>query len=178
MKKIIILMLSLLIQTAYAYTGFGICNHGKETLTSVICDGPTVLIGTTVTQDLKLAGDLKAKKITIGSSMNVAGAVEITDSIVKGPTQIIGVLDAKNVDFQQNITISSDSITLNHTTVRGSMTITSKTTKPYLRLYCSTTITGSVLFDEEAGIIEVSEESIVQGKVVNGSIEFVKQSCD
>lgn len=179
MNKILgIVIISFFISPVHAYTGFGICNYGKETVPTVICYGPSVLIGTSITNEMKIAGQLKANKITVGSSVKVAGAVELNDSVIKGPVEITGALDAKNVDFQKSITIESDSITLNHTIVRGSMVITSKVNKPYLRLYCSTTVTGSVLFDGKEGVIEVSEESIVQGKIVNGSMEFVKKSCD
>ena len=174
----IFFMFSLLMNQALAYSAFGICNYGKENLPSIICSGPSVLVGTIISKDVKIAGELKANKITVGANLNVAGAVQMNDSKIVGPTTIIGSLEAKNVDFQKGIQIEADSITLNHTVVRGSMIITSKINKPYLRLYCSTTITGAVIFDEKEGVIEVSEESIVQGKIVNGTMEFVRKSCD
>jgi hypothetical protein len=156
--------------------GFGICTYGKETVPSIICYGPAVLRETTITGDLKVAGPLKASKITVGA-MTIAGSVDIQDAKVKGPVDVKGYFSAKNVDFLKDLNIEANEILLNHVKEHGSMTIHSVATKAYLKMRCDTTIAGSVKFDGEEGVVQVTNDSIVQGKIINGTLEFVEENC-
>jgi hypothetical protein len=166
-----------MMNTAYAYKVFGICNYGKGIVANVICYEPTVLVETTVKGDIKIAGSLTAKKIK-ANAVTVAGSVDLEDSQIGGLVDVTGTFISKGVDFKKGLNITSSSIELINTIVRGSIIITSENAKPYLKLSCQTTVTGSVLFQGKAGVIEVSEDSIVQAKVINGSMEFVKVKCD
>ena len=157
--------------------GFDVCNHGSETVDSVVCYEPTVLIDTTIKNAIKVAGSLTAKNIT-ANDISVKGPVAIHSSKVNGATDVIGSFEANETTFNKGITIESDKISLVKSIVKGSVVISSATTKPILKISCNTTVTGSVLFDGKPGIIEVSEDSIVQGKVVNGSMDFVKVTCE
>ncbi|VVC76786.1 hypothetical protein AQUSIP_21130 [Aquicella siphonis] len=169
--------LLLVASSAQAYTGFGVCNYGKETIPSVVCYGPTVLKQTTVTGDIKVTGALQAENIS-ARALLIEGSVDLRDSQISGSVNITGSLNADHVEFQKGVAVESDSVILSHTKVNGLMTVTSTQKNPYLQVQCSSVITGSVLFDGKAGVVQVTGDSLVQGKVVNGSLEFVKRECD
>jgi len=177
-KKIIFFLMATMAGTlsAHAYTGFGICNYGKEIVPAVICYGPAVLKGTTVVGGMKVAGPLKAINVMSGP-IAVTGSADLQNSKIKGPATITGSLKATGVSFQQGLVITTDDILLTHSTVIGSVTVNSQTKKPYLKMECGSTISGSVTFGGMAGVIQITDDSIVQGKVINGSMEFVKKKC-
>lgn len=165
-----------MISAAHAYTGFGICNFGKETVSAVVCYGPAVLKDTTVTGDVKVAGPLRAANVTMGA-MSITGTADIQDSTVGGLADVIGSLNANRVTFKKSLTVTSNSVVLSHTTVNGEVTISSKSSKPYLKMQCGSTITGALTFDGAEGVVQITDDSIIQGKIINGTIEFVKKSC-
>lgn len=172
----IILFSQLFIQLGHAYEGFGVCNHGKETIPSVVCYSPAVLRQTTVTGGIKVTGSLQAESIT-ARDLTVEGAVSISDSSITGAVNITGTLNADHVVFKQGVAVESDTIALNHSQIGGLLTVTSLTNSPTIQLQCNSVIKGSVLFDGKAGIVQVTNDSSVQGKVVNGSLEFVTRKC-
>jgi hypothetical protein len=177
MKKIIFSIITLtFLNSAHAYTGFGVCNYGKETVDSVICYGPTVLVQTTVTGNIKVTGSLQAENISV-KNLVIEGSVDIKNSEVKGTVNIAGALMSDHVEYKKGVAVTSDKITLNNTRVNGLMTVTSKQNSPYLQVQCNSVITGAVLFDGKAGVVQITGDSLVQGKVVNGSLEFVKRTC-
>lgn len=175
MKRLVWSLL-LVAASANAYVGFGVCNFGKETVPSVVCYGPTVLKETTVQGDTKIAGSLNADGITT-NAMIVDGAVDVSNSTVNGKTEVVGALHASTTNFQKEIKASTSDMTLDHSVVRGSVTISSSSTTPYLRLQCSSAITGTVTFDGKPGVVQITGDSAVQGKVNNGVMEFVKKNC-
>lgn len=177
MKLLLCIMLFCSIPAAQAYTGFGVCNYGKQTIPSVVCYGPTVLKQTTVNGDINISGSLTAENISARSLM-IEGDVELKNSQITGTVNITGSLDAEYVQFSQGVAVEADTVILNHSKVNGLMTITSNDKNPYLQLQCGSVITGSVLFDGKAGVVQITGDSLVQGKVVNGSQEFVKRDCN
>lgn len=177
MKFIILGIFILLLSSAYAYTGFGVCNFGKETVDSVICYGPTVMKQTTVQGNIKVTGSLQAENIAVREVL-IEGSAHLLESQVSGAVKVAGPLHADRVEFKKGIAIESNDIILNKTKVNGLVVITSSQKNPYLQLQCGSVITGSVLFDGKAGVVQVTGDSIVQGKVINGSMEFVKRDCE
>lgn len=167
----------LLASAAHAYTGFGMCNFGKENMSHVVCYGPAVLKGTNVSGDMKVAGPLSADSISAGT-ITIAGTVKMLNSKVIGEANIVGTLDANNVEFMKNVNITSNSITLSHSKLDGTIKVTEHQSRPQLLIECGTIITGSVIFTDKAGIVQMTDDSSVQGKIVNGSQEFVRKSCN
>lgn len=161
---------------AFAYEAYGICNHGKENLSTVVCYGPTVLKETTVAGEIKVTGPLRAYDVTSGG-VNVVGSVSLEKSMVKGRVVIVGPFSAQQTDFVGDMDMTSNEAVLSQTKVRGSIVLHSSQTEPHLKLQCGTIVTGSVTFADKPGIVEVTDDSIVQGKVVNGDIAFVKMQC-
>lgn len=173
MTRYLLIMLGFISNPLFAYTGFGICNHGNETLASVICDGPSVFKQTTVKGDMKISGTLQAEGVTAGS-LTVLGDTQISNSQVKGRTNIVGSLKANNVRFEKGLNVESDKIFLSQSEVKGSLIITSKDKTPYIELQCGSVIKGNILFDGKAGVIKVTVNSASQGKIQNGSSVFVE----
>jgi hypothetical protein len=162
--------------SANAYTGFGMCNFGRETISNIVCYGPVILKDTTVSGNMKVAGSLKADNATIGS-ITVDGTVSIESSRVKGSTNIVGTLSASGVEFMKDVSIVSDTVTLNNSKLDGSLKVTSEQTKPKLVLECGTIIAGNVTFDSKSGVVSMTGDAAVQGKIINGSQEFIQKKC-
>lgn len=160
----------------FAYTGYGICNYGGETVPAVVCYGPAVLKGTTVSGDLKVAGPLTADSVTAGS-LTITGSAQMINSKVKGAVVITGNFNATNVNFNQTINITSDNIQLHHVKIKGSVMVSSTDSTPYVVIDCGSIISGDVVFSGKAGVIQITDDSIVQGRVHNGAMEFVKHKC-
>lgn len=173
----LLIVLVMIASKAYAYIGFNVCNYGAQTLSAVVCYGPTVLKQTTVTGDVKVAGTFDATGVSM-AGLIIAGNVTIADSKVTGNAEVIGSLHAKRVIFQQNVTVTSADIDLSQTNIKGSLNITSKDTNPTLSMACGTVVKGGVTFNGKAGILQITDDSAVQGKIVNGSMEFVKKPCN
>jgi hypothetical protein len=178
MKKGLYAMFATLcmVSTVHAYTGFGICNFGTESVPAVICYGPAVLKGTTVAGDLKVAGPLTAENVSAGS-LTITGAIDMQNSKVTGAVEVTGNLNANNVDFGKDLHLTSDNVVLHHARVKGSVLINSSSGTPYLVMECGTVIKGDVKFIGKAGIVQITDDSIMQGKLKNGSMEFIKKTC-
>ena len=172
----ILLLIMSLFSSAYAYTGFGICHFGKENIDKLICYGPTVLKETHIIHELKVAGMLNAKDATMGSLM-ITGAAKLDNVTVEGAAEITGVLKANKVRFQQGLNIIAHRIYLNQSSVVGPVKINSETDTPYLEMICGSKISGPIEFDGREGIIRMTSDSNIQGKVTNGKIENIQKKC-
>jgi hypothetical protein len=162
---------------AHAYSGMGVCNHGNETIDSVMCNGPAVLKQTTVKSNMNVTGALHAEGISVAAAMTVLGATEISDSEVDGQVKISGDLSADHVQFKKGVAVDSSNILLNHTSVNGMLIVTSPDKTPYVQVQCGSVVKGAVMFDGKPGVVQVTGDSEVAGKIINGSTEFVKRSC-
>lgn len=177
MKKILCgFSILMALTNVYAYTGYSVCNYGKQTVASVNCEGPAVLIDTTVMAGVTVVGPFRATNVSMGT-LTITGDTDMDSCKVAGPATITGSLDAKKVSFKKGLEITSDNISLHHTTVKGNLTIHSANTNPTLTMECGSSVSGIVVFDGKAGIIRITDDSIVQGKITNGSMIFTKQSC-
>lgn len=175
--KLVYGLITLLFATPlYAYTGFDVCNFGQEELDSVICYRPAVLKQTIVKGGIKVTGSLKADDIT-AQDLLIEGNVDIQNSRITGQVKVTGDFYANNVEFKKGVAVTGTDIVLNHSNVEGLMTITSTIKPPYVQVQCGSVIAGSVLFSDKAGVVQITGDALVQGKVVNGSLEFVKRKC-
>lgn len=171
MSKIILAGIAIILgSSAFAYTGFGVCNFGNQSVDAVICNEPTVMKETHVAGDIKVTGALHAENIS-ARGIFVTGSVDIKNSQVSGAVNVTGSFSADNVQFAQGIAITSKEVTLNKSKVNGMVTMTSDKS-PHLYV-CSSEITGSIFFDGAAGVVSVTGDSKI-GKVSNGSLIFVK----
>lgn len=170
------LIVMLFTNVGYAYTGFGICNYGKEVIPEVICYGPTVLKETTVNGNVKVTGPLKAYNVSM-SSLDVTGTVEIENSNVVGEAHVTGLLSSTKTKFEKGLAVTGDHVELNHSTINGTLTISSSSEKPLLDMSCDSWVTGSVIFSGSKGVVKITDDSMVKGKLENAEFEFVKKIC-
>jgi hypothetical protein len=175
MRQLSFFILLLLSPLSHAYNAYGVCNYGKEIVPSVICYGPAILKGTLVMSGIKVAGPVRAVDVMAGSIV-ITGSADIQNTKVKGPSSITGNVQANNVEFQQGLIVTGESIVLNRSRVNGKLSINSHTNKPRLVL-CGSFISDAVIFYGMPGLIQITDDSTVQGKVINGSMEFIKKKC-
>lgn len=120
----------------------------------------------------------------VGSLLMIAahaqGVANVSHSSVKGNVEVTGAINAKHGNFAGDLSIASDNAVLSASSVKGSITMKAKNKNPVLELYCGTTVLGDITFKNYAGIIKKSADSIIKGKVINGSIETVTTpvKCD
>lgn len=169
-----LLLASCLSMNATAYTGYGICKFGKETLNDAKCYGPTTLAETTVKGEVNVTGPLSASNSTMMDSVHVTGIAHMSHSDVKGNTKITGPLAVDHSKFSGNLDITSDKVRMSASTVTGSITVESKHNAPKIELLCGTNITGDVNFVGIAGVIAKSPDSKIGGKVTNGTVTVVQ----
>lgn len=162
---------------ASAQSGFGICDYDKMTLPSIVCNGPAFLKETIVSGNINITGNMEAHHIK-ASDLNVTGSVNIHDSRISGNVQVTGNLASYQTEFKKSLTVYGEKVLLNHSIVRGEVKIHSTVNKPSLKLTCGAGIAGSIVFEGLEGIVQVTGDSIVQGKVMNGTIEFLKEECE
>lgn len=167
-----------MMSNAYAVTSFGVCQYGKETVSAIHCYGPTILAETTVKGPTSVVGPLKADNTTM-QSMKVVGVANLTHSKVKANVQVTGLLNARHGFFSGDVLIASDRAVLSASQVQGSITVQAKHAHPVIELYCGTRVTGGITFVGLAGVVKKSADSVIQGKVVNGTLETVtgKDHC-
>ncbi len=160
----------------YADSGFGICDFGQVTRSSILCNGPGFLKGTTVKGDIKITGNMEAHNIK-ASSIIVNGSVSIYNSQVTGDMEVVGSLKSTNVQYAKSLNITSNHVVFNNSTVAGEVKINSPTSVPQLKMMCGSIIAGSVTFEGQEGVVQVTGDSRVRGKIMNGIIEFIDDKC-
>lgn len=165
-----------LFSTASAYVGFDVCNYGDEKHDSVVCYGPSVFSGTVINGHVKVAGSLNAKHVKLGT-VEIIGTVEINDAEIKGDAEMTGSLNANKANFEKNIKLTAAYAQFKASTVKGNITVYSGKNKPIITVVCGTTVKGGVTFADEAGVIRLSSDSIIEGKLTNGKIETIKFDC-
>ncbi len=175
MLKPIGFLLILCFMTA-AQAGFGVCEYGKQTISSLICYGPAVLKKTQVAGNTQVFGPLKATDASL-DVVQVKGIIELKNSKINGPLSLVGFLTAEHSIFTKDITLISNQAIFRSSLINGSITMASKRTQPVLNLFCRTEVTGSVVFPQKAGVVRMTKDSILRGQITNGRIEMVERTC-
>lgn len=177
MKKQYVAILGLLVINTCAADDFGICNYGKQNLPAVICFGPAILNNTSVRGNIKVVGPLTARGVQ-AKSLQVTGSAEVHDTQIAAAVEITGYLQSYGSHFYTTLTVEGDQLFLDHTIIGGDVTMTSNVNKPIITLQCNSSITGNVTFGGVAGVLQVSDDSAMQGKVNNGTLEFIRPKCN
>lgn len=177
MIKRYVAILSLFVINSCAADDFGICNYGKQNMAAVICFGPAILDETIVRGNIKVVGPLTARGVQ-AKSMQVTGSAEVHNTQIASDVEVTGYLQSYGSHFYTSLIIEGDKLLLDHTIIGGGVTMTSNVNKPIITLQCSSSITGDVTFGGVAGVLQVSDDSAMQGKVHNGVLEFIRPKCD
>jgi hypothetical protein len=170
-------MMMLSISSVYAFTGYGACNLGKETFDSLTCYGSTELNGTIIKGNVKVTGPFKTKNATMGD-MTIIGTANLENSIVEGSSDVTGLLHAQDVKFQKGIRITAANMVLTHSSVAGSITMSSDEQTPYLKVECGSEVTGTIQFNGQPGIVQRTEDTkLSNNKIENGKEEIIHKKC-
>jgi hypothetical protein len=200
-KKTLCLALAMtLINISYAAEPTGTlsttCEFKNEKSSEILCVGPAKLAQTIVAGAVNVAGSIDASETEM-QIMQVAGDANLTSSRVKSNVMVSGNLNANHGQFEGDVSITAEKVVLKDSSVKGSITIKSpektpddtndKPKKPIatqkgsvLELQCGTEVAGSVTFiGKQPGLIKKSEDSVINGKITNGTVEVVaNDKCD
>lgn len=145
------------------------CGYAKEAIKNLTCYGPTTLKDTTITGQAIIAGDLKASNAIL-NSLQMTGAAEFNSTQILGEAFIAGWLTASHSAFKNKLNVTADKVTLNASTIEGDVVMTAGEKAPILELSCYSHVEGSVKFVGKSGVVYLSKNSIVHGKIVNGKV--------
>ena len=118
---------------------------------------------------LAITGPFVAKNVTC-SKLEVTGPVDVTDLQVSGATTIIGPLKAVKSTFQ-NITITSDQVTLVDSKTKDIVVEKNEDKKQVLHLKGKTIVEGNITFESGKGIVKQGPEVKVQGEIKGATVE-------
>ena len=77
----------------------------------------------------------------------------------------------------KDISVTSDSVTLANTKLDGSIKVTYQQSKPTVLVECGTIVSGNIIFAGKPGVVQMTNDSSLQGKIVNGTQEFLQKKC-
>jgi predicted thioesterase len=140
---------------ASAQVESGYCNFGKQTVGSQVCFGHATLNGTTVTGNLVVMGVLTTKN----------------GAHVEGKTSVFGPLFASNTQFDQQVFVATNTLTLNNSHINGNLTEKSSSQKGVINMSSGSTVSGNVDFSAQKGVVNLSGGSSIAGTVINGTEE-------
>ncbi|EKD72299.1 MAG: hypothetical protein ACD_45C00709G0001 [uncultured bacterium] len=143
---------------------------------SIDVAGVAELYDTIVKNKSSVAGMLTAFQSKL-TAVQVAGNAKLTKTSVSGSAKIQGSLTATDSDFANDVVLYSDKLDLVSSTVKGDLIIASKHKNPVVTLTCGSHIEGKVIFTEKAGTVKMTADSVIKGKIINGTTEVIKVSC-
>lgn len=149
----------------------GYQNYGNEKASNIMANGSVVLEGTEVEGILQVNGSLQGKNTSL-HSMQINGSVRLEDSIVRENAVINGSLQSTGNQFQKNIAISSQSAVFIDSSLES---LNVKIVAGYkgvqiIKLLGNSTIAHDIVFDSEQGEVHLSQDSVIMGRVVGGSV--------
>lgn len=118
---------------------------------------------------LTITGPFVAKNVTC-SKLEVTGPVDVTDLQISGATTIIGPLRAVKSTFQ-NITITSDQVTLEDSKTKDIVVEKNEDKKQVLHLKGKTIVEGNITFESGKGTIKQGAEVKIQGEIKGATVE-------
>lgn len=145
-----------------------------EVLNSATITGPTSKSKNGKFGSLTVTGPFEANDV-IAKDINITGSLNAQNLKVENETTVIGGLSVDKGSLN-NITITSDKITLKDTEVKGNITVKKasglfgKTRDQVLQLEGKTTVKGNITFESGEGKVEQASDSKVEGQVT-GAIE-------
>ena len=167
MKNIMLGLGLSLTLAAQAETGYGPCEYGKTTLSSLTCFGPATLNGTTVQGELKVMGPLTMQDAVV-NDVNVKGIMHSAGSTINGGATVYGPIFAESTTFNGAVFSATNKLVLTDSKVTGDLTIQSDDKLPVVEL-SNTSIKGGITFTKQAGEVDLSKNAKVMGAITNGS---------
>jgi len=175
MKKIYLFFIllftaTLIIAADNKSTACGKMSYGNDTLEDLQINGYGELNGTKITHSLQVNGYLKATNAQIGQ-MIVNGKVVLENSSVNQPSSVHGYLSAKDTQFLSELTIASESISLDSCSLTSLHIIKNDSwMEQTVLLEGKTKISGTITFDSKNGRVILNKDceikDVIGGKVL------------
>ncbi len=178
MMKRMVLVLLVCSSSVWAYDPYGVCHVSNNTVDKVICDGPAVLVDTKVKGVIKVTGALTAANVITHAGL-VSGSATLKNVTIDGLTVINGDLNANHSTFNQDLKATANHTVLSGCSVKGSIVIDiNNEHAPDVKIECGSLVNGDVEFKgKQPGLVQVTDDSFLKGKVINGTMEFVRETC-
>lgn len=139
---------------------------------SISANGPVTITDTIVEQGVQVNGVLTAEKAVFGS-LTVNGKVTFHRVLVKGTSAITGDLNAHKSNFQDTLTISTNTVHLAACHTADIIIDNSGdgiVSPQVLELADGTVVDGNVTFKADDGIVKMGPHSKITGKVIGGKV--------
>lgn len=150
----------------YGYQGFG-----KETVNSIQANGTVSLEGTKVLGLVYVNGSLNAEDADI-DSLKVNGQLELKSCLINNNSIVNGSLNAENTEFQKELSVASQKITLRSCSV-NSLTVREVSGfngRQIIDLRSGTKVNGPIIVESENGEIWLSSNSVVSGPISGAQV--------
>lgn len=165
---LIVLFVLIFSSTLNAQTIYGVCTYSNTTLKNLTCFGPATLVGTKVTGKLSVYGPLTLDDAYV-NKVTVKGMIRSKNSKIHGVTSVYGPIFADKTKFFSDVFSATTVLQLVKSTVKGKLTIESKDKHPILYMACNSVIKKGVVFSNLSGLIKISNNSNIRGKIDNGT---------
>lgn len=155
----------------------GLTTVGRQVLPRLNAYGMVNLNGTTINGGTVINGTLHMIGSILKGTLNMNGTIQANECQIDGLATINGMLEAQKTTFNGGISISSDKITFNESSVKGDITVRkSHQRHQVMVLSNSSVISGNVVFEAGQGIIQLSGGSRIEGQVRGAVVESQNDS--
>lgn len=174
-QSLMLLLLLSLGSAAYANVcssvpGSVTCGNGS--LDRLSGNGIVTLNSTTVTGPTTVNGVLSAEGANF-ETLDVNGSADLSNCIVNQSGNIKGALSAQSTKFRSILNVYSSTTKLINTKITTDLHIHhTDSKKQVVYLEKSTEISGNIIFDDRNGVVIISKDSKISGKVVGGKISY------
>lgn len=172
-KIAVLLGVLVIFSASYAETIYGPCNFSNRAFDDLTCMGPANLNNVTVKDELKVMGLLNAKKSDF-NDLDVKGVANITKTTITGNVTVYGPLDMSETIVKDDVVAATTVVNLSRVTLMGNLTVQSDMQQPVVNISKSQ-ITKNLVFSKKAGLVNISTDSKISGKIKNGSKQVAKK---
>lgn len=155
---------------------YGCQKYGKETVDNIYANGCVLMEGTTILNLVFVNGSLNADESTI-NRLEVNGQVDLKNCIVNNNSIVNGSLNADNTQFQKELSVSSQKVTLTSCSVDTLKVskVNGYDGKQIVELRGTTKIVGPIIMESGKGEIwSCSECEILDRDQIHGAIIIKK----
>lgn len=155
-------------KSTYSY---GYQRYGKETVDSIHGNGSILLEGTKVLGPIIVNGSLNAEESTIGS-LQVNGQVDLKNCLVNNRAVINGSLNADNTQFQKELSIASQRVTLRTCSIDSLVIreVSGYDGIQVIDLRNGTKVTGPIIVESGNGEVWLSSNSEISDQVSGAKV--------
>lgn len=155
-------------KSTYSY---GYQKYGKETVDFVQGNGSVILEGTKVLGPVFVNGSLNAEESEIGS-LQVNGQVDLKNCLINNIATINGSLNADNTQFQKELSVASQRITLRTCSIDSIIVreVSGYNGIQVIDLRSGTKVTGPIVVESGNGEIWLSSNSEISNQVSGAKV--------